>query len=42
MGVRVNRSRYVAWVLSAVFVALGGALLAHLLGAIAPASSTRT
>ncbi len=36
MGVGVNRSRYVAWVLSAVFAALGGALLAHLLGAISP------
>ena len=37
IGVGVNRSRYVAWVLSAVFTALGGALFAHLLGAIAPA-----
>jgi branched-chain amino acid transport system permease protein len=36
MGVSVNRSRYVSWVLSAVFVSLGGALLAHLLGAISP------
>ena len=37
IGVGVNRSRYVAWVLSAAFTALGGALFAHLLGAIAPA-----
>lgn len=37
IGVGVNRSRYVAWVLSAVFTALGGALYAHLLGAVAPA-----
>jgi branched-chain amino acid transport system permease protein len=36
MGVSVNRSRYVSWVLSAVFVSLGGALMAHLLGAISP------
>jgi len=36
MGVSVNRSRYVSWVLSAVFVALGGALIAHLLGAVSP------
>jgi branched-chain amino acid transport system ATP-binding protein/branched-chain amino acid transport system permease protein len=36
MGVSVNRSRYTAWVLSAVFAALGGSLLAHLLGAISP------
>jgi branched-chain amino acid transport system permease protein len=36
IGVGVHRSRYVAWVLSAVFTALGGALFAHLLGAIAP------
>jgi branched-chain amino acid transport system permease protein len=37
IGVAVHKSRYVAWVLSAVFTALGGALYAHLLGAIAPA-----
>jgi branched-chain amino acid transport system permease protein len=36
MGVSVNRSRYYSWVLSSVFVALGGALMAHLLGAISP------
>ena len=36
MGVSVNRSRYASWVLSSVFVALGGALMAHLLGAISP------
>jgi branched-chain amino acid transport system permease protein len=36
MGVSVNRSRYVSWVLSTVFVSLGGALIAHLLGAISP------
>ncbi len=36
MGVSVNRTRYYSWVLSSVFVALGGALLAHLLGAISP------
>jgi branched-chain amino acid transport system permease protein len=36
MGISVKRTRYVSWVLSSVFVALGGALLAHLLGAISP------
>ena len=36
MGVSVNRTRYISWVLSSVFVALGGALIAHLLGAISP------
>jgi branched-chain amino acid transport system permease protein len=36
MGVQVHRSRYAAWVLSAAFAALGGALLGHLLGAISP------
>ena len=36
MGISVKRSRYVSWVLSAAFVSLGGALLAHLLGAISP------
>jgi len=36
MGISVNRTRFVSWVLSAVFVSLGGALLAHLLGAISP------
>ena len=36
MGVGVHRSRYVSWVVSAVFAALGGAFLAHLLGAISP------
>ncbi len=42
MGVSVNRSRYVSWVLSAVFVALGGALLGHLLGAISPSEFFET
>lgn len=37
IGVGVHRARYVAWVLSAVFTALGGALFGHLLGALAPA-----
>ncbi|HLA82671.1 MAG TPA: branched-chain amino acid ABC transporter permease, partial [Thermoleophilia bacterium] len=37
IGVGVNRSRYAAWVISAAVTALGGALFAHLLGAIAPA-----
>ena len=36
MGVQVHRSRYWSWVLSAAVVALGGALLGHLLGAISP------
>ena len=36
MGVRVVRARYFSWVVSAVFAALGGALLGHLLGAIQP------
>ena len=36
MGVSIHRSRYVAFVLSSAFAALGGALLAHLLGAINP------
>jgi branched-chain amino acid transport system permease protein len=36
LGVRVNRSRYWSWVLSAAIVAIGGALLGHLLGAISP------
>jgi branched-chain amino acid transport system permease protein len=36
MGVQVHRSRYFSWVTSAAFVALGGALLGHLLGAISP------
>lgn len=36
MGVRVVRARYLSWVVSAVFAALGGALLGHLLGAIQP------
>jgi branched-chain amino acid transport system permease protein len=36
MGISVDRTRYISWVLSSVFIALGGALLAHLLGAISP------
>ena len=36
MGVRVVRARYISWVASAAFAALGGALLGHLLGAIQP------
>jgi branched-chain amino acid transport system permease protein len=36
MGVHVVRSRYVSWVLSAALCGLGGALLAHFLGAINP------
>jgi branched-chain amino acid transport system permease protein len=35
-GVRVVRSRYVAWVLSAALTAVGGVLFAHFLGAINP------
>ncbi len=42
MGVGVHRSRYVSWVLSAVFVALGGRSLAHLLGAISPSEFYET
>ena len=38
MGVRVVRVRYISWVVSVVFAALGGALLGHLLGAIQPGS----
>jgi branched-chain amino acid transport system permease protein len=35
-GVRVVRSRYVAWLVSAAICALGGVLLGHYLGAISP------
>lgn len=38
VGVRVHRSRLLAWVLSAMISAVGGALLAHLLTAFTPGS----
>jgi branched-chain amino acid transport system permease protein len=36
VGVRVVRSRYVAWVASAAVCGLGGVLLGHYLGAVSP------